>query len=176
MGRVGPPGGPGTGDLSSAPARNRAVHARIPQIGVGFMAVAPVAQDGSQLVGPSEPARGAVADLDLERAADAASGRARTVPLAYPCSFCAGVERAVKVVETALASVGAPVHGHRQIVHHSCVVDQLERQGAAFASAPAVLVEEAVAAIGEQGPATVSDRAVTAETVHFALPGKVHTP
>jgi len=56
----------------------------------------------------------------------------REVLLASPRASCAGVERAVEVVERALESRGAPVYVRKQIVHNSHVVDSLERRGAVF--------------------------------------------
>ena len=54
------------------------------------------------------------------------------VVLAGPRSFCAGVERAIEIVERALARFGTPVYVRRQIVHNSHVVADLERAGAVF--------------------------------------------
>jgi 4-hydroxy-3-methylbut-2-enyl diphosphate reductase len=56
----------------------------------------------------------------------------RQVLLAGPRSFCAGVERAVEIVERALHRFGAPVHVRRQIVHNAHVVRALEQRGAVF--------------------------------------------
>jgi 4-hydroxy-3-methylbut-2-en-1-yl diphosphate reductase len=52
--------------------------------------------------------------------------------LASPRSFCAGVERAVRIVERALQRFGAPVYVRRQIVHNSHVVRALQSRGAVF--------------------------------------------
>jgi 4-hydroxy-3-methylbut-2-enyl diphosphate reductase len=57
---------------------------------------------------------------------------ARDVTLANPRSFCAGVERAIDIVDRALDRFGAPVYVRRQIVHNAHVVGQLERRGAVF--------------------------------------------
>ena len=54
------------------------------------------------------------------------------VVLAAPRSFCAGVERAIDIVERALDRFGAPVYVRRQIVHNTHVVDDLEGKGAVF--------------------------------------------
>lgn len=56
----------------------------------------------------------------------------RTVLLASPRSFCAGVDRAVQIVERLLDSREPPVYVRKQIVHNSRVVRQLERRGAVF--------------------------------------------
>lgn len=52
--------------------------------------------------------------------------------LASPRSFCAGVDRAIEIVERALERYGAPVYVRRQIVHNAHVVRRLEDLGAVF--------------------------------------------
>jgi 4-hydroxy-3-methylbut-2-enyl diphosphate reductase len=54
------------------------------------------------------------------------------VLLASPRSFCAGVERAIEIVERALERFGRPVYVRRQIVHNKHVVSDLEVKGAIF--------------------------------------------
>lgn len=54
------------------------------------------------------------------------------VLLAGPRGFCAGVDRAIKIVEEALKRYGAPVYVRHEIVHNRFVVEALERQGAVF--------------------------------------------
>ena len=56
----------------------------------------------------------------------------RQILLASPRSFCAGVERAIEIVELALKRHGPPVYVRKQIVHNVTVVAGLERQGAIF--------------------------------------------
>ena len=55
-----------------------------------------------------------------------------TLYLAAPRGFCAGVDRAIKIVEMALAKWGAPVYVRHEIVHNRHVVDGLRAQGAVF--------------------------------------------
>lgn len=55
-----------------------------------------------------------------------------TLMLASPRGFCAGVARAVAIVEAALEKYGAPVFVRHQIVHNQAVVKKLEAQGAVF--------------------------------------------
>ncbi len=55
-----------------------------------------------------------------------------TVLLAAPRSFCAGVERAIEIVEHALTQRGRPVYVRKQIVHNAHVVADLEARGAVF--------------------------------------------
>nr|WP_306265706.1 4-hydroxy-3-methylbut-2-enyl diphosphate reductase [Pararhizobium sp. IMCC3301] len=52
--------------------------------------------------------------------------------LAAPRGFCAGVDRAIKIVELALKVYGPPVYVRHEIVHNKYVVDGLRRQGAVF--------------------------------------------
>lgn len=54
------------------------------------------------------------------------------VVLAQPRGFCAGVERAIAIVEKALEVYGAPLYVRHEIVHNRWVVDSLRRQGAVF--------------------------------------------
>ena len=54
------------------------------------------------------------------------------VLLAGPRGFCAGVDRAIKIVEEALKRYGAPVYVRHEIVHNRFVVESLEKQGAVF--------------------------------------------
>ncbi|HET6684657.1 MAG TPA: 4-hydroxy-3-methylbut-2-enyl diphosphate reductase [Gaiella sp.] len=56
----------------------------------------------------------------------------RRILLAGPRSFCAGVERAIEIVQLALEQRGAPVYVRKQIVHNEHVVSDLERRGAIF--------------------------------------------
>ncbi len=55
-----------------------------------------------------------------------------TLYLAAPRGFCAGVDRAIKIVEMALEKWGAPVYVRHEIVHNKYVVDSLKAQGAVF--------------------------------------------
>ncbi|MDU9002802.1 4-hydroxy-3-methylbut-2-enyl diphosphate reductase [Sedimentitalea todarodis] len=55
-----------------------------------------------------------------------------TLYLAAPRGFCAGVDRAIKIVEMALQKWGAPVYVRHEIVHNKFVVDGLKAKGAVF--------------------------------------------
>ncbi len=52
--------------------------------------------------------------------------------LANPRGFCAGVERAIEIVERAIAQFGAPIYVRHEIVHNKSVVDSLRAKGAVF--------------------------------------------
>jgi 4-hydroxy-3-methylbut-2-enyl diphosphate reductase len=56
--------------------------------------------------------------------------------LASPRGFCAGVDRAIEIVEAALARFGPPVYVRHEIVHNRHVVEQLRKQGAVFVDEP----------------------------------------
>ncbi len=55
-----------------------------------------------------------------------------TVYLAAPRGFCAGVDRAIEIVETALALYGAPIYVRHEIVHNRWVVEDLRAKGVIF--------------------------------------------
>jgi 4-hydroxy-3-methylbut-2-en-1-yl diphosphate reductase len=61
-----------------------------------------------------------------------ASTGPRRVLLAAPRGYCAGVERAIDIVEVALATYGPPIYVRKQIVHNLHVVRDLETKGAVF--------------------------------------------
>jgi 4-hydroxy-3-methylbut-2-en-1-yl diphosphate reductase len=89
------------------------------------------------LLSPGALAGGAAALRSLRLAAPvlsrwAAAGGQRQVLLAGPRSFCAGVERAIEIVDRMLDRGGLPVYVRKQIVHNSHVVAGLERRGAIF--------------------------------------------
>jgi len=54
------------------------------------------------------------------------------VLLANPRGFCAGVDRAIEIVERALETFGAPIYVRHEVVHNRFVVDKLRAQGAVF--------------------------------------------
>jgi 4-hydroxy-3-methylbut-2-enyl diphosphate reductase len=56
----------------------------------------------------------------------------KEILLAQPRGFCAGVDRAIEIVERALAQFGAPVFVRHEIVHNAYVVDDLRSKGAVF--------------------------------------------
>ena len=56
----------------------------------------------------------------------------KTLILANPRGFCAGVDRAIQIVERALDLYGAPVYVRHEIVHNRQVVSALEKKGAVF--------------------------------------------
>lgn len=63
---------------------------------------------------------------------DTAGQKPLTVLIAAPRGFCAGVDRAIEIVERALERYGAPVYVRHEIVHNRYVVDELKAKGAIF--------------------------------------------
>lgn len=58
--------------------------------------------------------------------------QAKEILLAQPRGFCAGVDRAIEIVERAIAQFGAPIYVRHEIVHNRYVVDELSEKGAVF--------------------------------------------
>ncbi|MFM7344459.1 MAG: 4-hydroxy-3-methylbut-2-enyl diphosphate reductase [Tagaea sp.] len=85
--------------------------------------------------------------------------------LAQPRGFCAGVRRAIEIVERALARFGAPVYVRHEIVHNRRVVEELRAKGAVFVEELAEVPDGAVAIFSAHGVA----RAVEAEAVDLGL-------
>lgn len=56
----------------------------------------------------------------------------KTITLANPRGFCAGVDRAISIVERALEEYGAPIYVRHEVVHNQFVVDGLRNKGAIF--------------------------------------------
>ncbi|MDG2092034.1 MAG: 4-hydroxy-3-methylbut-2-enyl diphosphate reductase, partial [SAR86 cluster bacterium] len=56
----------------------------------------------------------------------------RLIKLANPRGFCAGVDRAIDIVNRALEIHGAPVYVKHEVVHNKFVVEDLKRRGAIF--------------------------------------------
>ncbi len=54
------------------------------------------------------------------------------IVLAEPRGFCAGVDRAIEIVERALTKFGAPIYVRHEIVHNTYVVNDLKAKGAIF--------------------------------------------
>ena len=103
-----------------------------------------------------------------------------TLYLAAPRGFCAGVDRAIKIVEMALQKWGAPVYVRHEIVHNKFVVDALKAQGAVFVEdlddcptdRPVVFSAHGVP---KSVPAEASRREMIAVDATCPLVTKVHT-
>ncbi len=129
---------------------------------------------------------GGVAALRSLRAAGpalarwAAAAGQRQVLLAGPRSFCAGVERAIEIVERVLEQHGPPVYVRKQIVHNSHVVSGLEARGAIFVDELSEVPDGARVVFSAHGvsPAVRSEadrRGLMALDATCPLVAKVHT-
>ncbi|MBO0879772.1 MAG: 4-hydroxy-3-methylbut-2-enyl diphosphate reductase, partial [Mycobacterium sp.] len=75
----------------------------------------------------------------------------KKIILAEPRGFCAGVRRAIEIVERALEIHGAPVYVRKQIVHNEHVVRQLEARGARFVDSETEIPDGAVCIFSAHG-------------------------
>ena len=73
--------------------------------------------------------------------------------LAQPRGFCAGVVRAIEIVERALQKYGAPVYVRHEIVHNKHVVNSLRAKGAVFVETLSEIPENAVTIFSAHGVA-----------------------
>ena len=101
------------------------------------------------------------------------------VILAGPRGFCAGVDRAIRVVEEALRRYGAPVYVRHEIVHNRTVVETLEAQGAVFVAELDEVPEHAHVVFSAHGvpksvPAEADRRHLFALDATCPLVSKVH--
>jgi 4-hydroxy-3-methylbut-2-enyl diphosphate reductase len=84
----------------------------------------------------------------------------RTILLAAPRGFCAGVDRAIKIVELALEACGPPVYVRHAIVHNTHVVADLEAKGAVFVEEEHEVPEGGLVVFSAHGvPPQVRERA-----------------
>jgi 4-hydroxy-3-methylbut-2-en-1-yl diphosphate reductase len=103
----------------------------------------------------------------------------RKVVLAAPRSFCAGVERAIEIVERALDRHGPPVYVRKQIVHNLHVVRDLERRGAVFVDSVEEIPEGSTVVFSAHGVAPevrreAADRELQVIDATCPLVTKVH--
>ena len=110
----------------------------------------------------------------------AGGGKPRlNVLLAGPRGFCAGVDRAIKIVEEAIRRYGAPVYVRHEIVHNRFVVESLERQGAIFVEELDEVPDDAPVVFSAHGvPKSVPDEATRRNLFYLdatcPLVSKVH--
>lgn len=84
------------------------------------------------------------------------------VLMAQPRGFCAGVVRAIEIVERSLEKFGAPVYVRHEIVHNRHVVERLERMGAVFVESLDEIPDGATTIFSAHGvPQSIIDEAVS---------------
>ena len=102
-----------------------------------------------------------------------------TLYLAAPRGFCAGVDRAIKIVEMAIEKWGAPVYVRHEIVHNRFVVDGLRAKGAVFVEELSECPDDRPVVFSAHGvpkavPAEAADRRMIAVDATCPLVTKVH--
>ncbi|MFA7266700.1 MAG: 4-hydroxy-3-methylbut-2-enyl diphosphate reductase, partial [Candidatus Nanopelagicales bacterium] len=83
------------------------------------------------------------------------AGATKTVLLASPRGYCAGVDRAVITVEKALDLYGAPIYVRKEIVHNAHVVSSLRDRGAIFVEETDEVPEGAIVVFSAHGVSPV---------------------
>src|ERR1044072_3853934 len=101
------------------------------------------------------------------------------VLIAAPRGFCAGVDRAIQIVELALDRFGAPVFVRHEIVHNRFVVDRLKKMGAIFVDELDEVPDDRPVVFSAHGvpksvPASARDRGLTYVDATCPLVSKVH--
>src|ERR687890_756902 len=99
--------------------------------------------------------------------------------IAAPRGFCAGVDRAIRIVELAIERFGAPVYVRHEIVHNRYVVDRLRDLGAVFVDELDEVPGDRPVVFSAHGvpkavPATAQSRALTYVDATCPLVSKVH--
>jgi 4-hydroxy-3-methylbut-2-enyl diphosphate reductase len=101
------------------------------------------------------------------------------VLIAAPRGFCAGVDRAIQIVELALERFGAPVYVRHEIVHNRFVVERLKKMGAVFVDELDEVPDDRPVVFSAHGvpksvPAAAQDRGLTYVDATCPLVSKVH--
>src|SRR4029079_3271793 len=101
------------------------------------------------------------------------------VLIAAPRGFCAGVDRAIQIVELALERVGCPVYVRHEIVHNRFVVERLKKMGAVFVDELDEVPDDRPVVFSAHGvpksvPASARERALTSVAATCPLVSKVH--
>jgi len=102
-----------------------------------------------------------------------------TLLIAAPRGFCAGVDRAIQIVELAIEKYGAPVYVRHEIVHNKFVVDSLKAKGAVFVEELDEVPEGVPVIFSAHGvpkavPAAATDRGLSFFDATCPLVSKVH--
>src|SRR5919201_4609100 len=105
--------------------------------------------------------------------------RSLTILLAAPRGFCAGVDRAIQIVELALQKFGAPVYVRHEIVHNRFVVERLKQLGAVFVDELDEVPDDRPVVFSAHGvpksvPAEAQNRGLTYVDATCPLVSKVH--
>jgi 4-hydroxy-3-methylbut-2-enyl diphosphate reductase len=92
--------------------------------------------------------------------------RPKQIILAQPRGFCAGVVRAIEIVERALQKYGAPVYVRHEIVHNKHVVDSLKAKGARFVEELSEIPDNAITIFSAHGVARSIEEEASKRDLH----------
>ena len=103
-----------------------------------------------------------------------------TIELANPRGFCAGVDRAIEIVERALELYGAPIYVRHEVVHNRYVVSNLKEKGAVFVEELEEIPDDSTVIFSAHGVARVVQNAAAGRELRVLdatcpLVTKVHT-
>ena len=103
-----------------------------------------------------------------------------TIELANPRGFCAGVDRAIEIVERALELYGAPIYVRHEVVHNRYVVENLKEKGAVFVDELEEIPDGSTVIFSAHGVARVVQNAAASRELRVLdatcpLVTKVHT-
>ena len=103
-----------------------------------------------------------------------------TIELANPRGFCAGVDRAIEIVERALELYGAPIYVRHEVVHNRYVVSNLKEKGAVFVEELEEIPDDSTVIFSAHGVARVVQTAAAGRELRVLdatcpLVTKVHT-
>ena len=103
-----------------------------------------------------------------------------TIELANPRGFCAGVDRAIEIVERALELYGAPIYVRHEVVHNRYVVRNLKEKGAVFVEELEEIPDDSTVIFSAHGVARVVQNAAAGRELRVLdatcpLVTKVHT-
>ena len=87
--------------------------------------------------------------------------------LASPRGFCAGVERAVEILQRAIDLLGAPVYVKHEVVHNKAVVDDLKERGAVFIEEISDVPDDSIIIFSAHGVSSKIEESVKSRNLKF---------
>jgi 4-hydroxy-3-methylbut-2-enyl diphosphate reductase len=95
------------------------------------------------------------------------STKAREIKLANPRGFCAGVDRAIDIVNKALEIYGSPVYVKHEVVHNKFVVEDLKRRGAIFVEEIDEIPDNSLVVFSAHGVSNVVEETTKARNLQY---------
>ena len=91
----------------------------------------------------------------------------KEIKLANPRGFCAGVDRAIDIVNRALDKYGAPVYVKHEVVHNKVVVDNLRDRGAVFVEEIDEIPDDSLVIFSAHGVSSAVEDETKARNLNF---------